>query len=72
MKWCPVQDNLEKYYQNLINSISNGDNNIDQIKKINAIVDKLGTKRFLHELYEYMFDDTPADDEKFLERMESL
>ena len=29
MKWCPVQDNLEKYYQNLINSISNGDNNIE-------------------------------------------
>ncbi len=72
MKWCPVQDDLEKYYQNLINSISNGDNNIDQIKKINAIVDKLGTKRFLHELYEYMFDDTPADDEMFLERMGSL
>ena len=63
-----IEEDAEKVYQGLIEKLEMYEA-IDLQKKLETIYQKLGAKRLLHELYNYCFDDTPADDQKFIERL---
>lgn len=71
MSQLEVEENAETTYQNLIKFFDRiGVNKLkDQLENIYQTI---GAKQLLHELYKYVFDNTPADDQKFLERLENL
>lgn len=71
MSQLEVEENAETTYQNLIKFFDRiGVNKLkDQLENIYQTI---GAKQLLHELYKYVFDDTPEDDQKFLERLENL